>query len=449
MAKYLNEAGTRQLISNIKTKLDSKVNLSGATMTGGLVAPSLTASSSTTTSLVALNNGNIIIKAPTTSSTNLTFANRTSNPSITFADSTETTSAALIYRDNSLNLIGKTANAYFTAPNIKATGSFYGNLSGNASTATTTSTASKVANKLTFKNVKSANLEYDGSTAVTIDKTAIINILGYAPTDVESALEYKGILNDKNILPNSTDTKNGDVYVIGTGGTLTVNSSDKVNTTINSNSDPDVEAGDMIVAYKTVDTVSWTVIQKNIDGAVRSTTSSTDNAIARFSGTTGKIIKNSTATIDNNGSFKLKGHMTLDPAYDSAHNLYNQGLRINQASDNWAGVFLGGDKDSNNGQSVWVIARRGTKGTVSGEIGDLTLEYGDATGNGLTLPAGDGDPKWKGNKIWHAGNDGSGSGLDADKLDGQDSTYYTNAANLSSGTILNARLPERLKDYSN
>lgn len=447
MAKYLNEAGTRQLISNIKTKLDSKVNLNGATMTGGLVAPSLTASSSTTASLVNLNNGNIIIKAPTTSSTNLTFANRTSNPSITFADSTETTSAALIYRDNSLNLLGKTANAYFTAPNIKATGSFYGNLSGNASTATTASTASKVANKLTFKNVKSANLEYDGSTAVTIDKTAIINILGYAPTDVESALEYKGILNDKNILPNSTDTKNGDVYVIGTGGTLTVNSSDKANTTINSNSDPDVEAGDMIVAYKTVDTVSWTVIQKNIDGAVRSTSSSTENAIARFSDTSGKIIKNSTATIDNNGSFKLKGHMTLDPAYDSAHNLYNQGLRINQASDNWAGVFLGGDKDSNNGQSVWVIGRRGTKGTVSGEIGDLTLEYGDATGNGLTLPAGDGDPKWKGNKIWHAGNDGSGSGLDADLLDGQDSSYYTNAGNLSSGTILNARLPDRLKEY--
>ena len=27
MGKYLNEAGTRQLISNIKTKLDSKVNL--------------------------------------------------------------------------------------------------------------------------------------------------------------------------------------------------------------------------------------------------------------------------------------------------------------------------------------------------------------------------------------------------------------------------------------
>lgn len=37
--------------------------------------------------------------------------------------------------------------------------------------------------------------------------------------------------------------------------------------------------------------------------------------------------------------------------------------------------------------------------------------------------------------------DGAGSGLDADLLDGQSSTYYTNASNLSSGTVSTARLP--------
>ena len=35
-----------------------------------------------------------------------------------------------------------------------------------------------------------------------------------------------------------------------------------------------------------------------------------------------------------------------------------------------------------------------------------------------------------GNRIWNAGNDGAGSGLDADLLDGQDSSYYTNVAAL-------------------
>ena len=43
--------------------------------------------------------------------------------------------------------------------------------------------------------------------------------------------------------------------------------------------------------------------------------------------------------------------------------------------------------------------------------------------------------------IWHAGNDGSGSGLDSDTLDGQEGSYYTNASNLSSGTIPAARVP--------
>ena len=39
------------------------------------------------------------------------------------------------------------------------------------------------------------------------------------------------------------------------------------------------------------------------------------------------------------------------------------------------------------------------------------------------------------NKVWHAGNDGSGSGLDADLLDGQDSAFFRNASNLNAGTF--------------
>ena len=44
-------------------------------------------------------------------------------------------------------------------------------------------------------------------------------------------------------------------------------------------------------------------------------------------------------------------------------------------------------------------------------------------------------------KIWHAGNDGSGSNLDADKLDAQHGSYYRNASNLNAGTVPDARLP--------
>src|SRR5690606_26097598 len=49
--------------------------------------------------------------------------------------------------------------------------------------------------------------------------------------------------------------------------------------------------------------------------------------------------------------------------------------------------------------------------------------------------------KWRGNAIWHAGNDGSGSGLDADLLDGQHGSYYRNASNLNAGNLNIARMP--------
>lgn len=54
---------------------------------------------------------------------------------------------------------------------------------------------------------------------------------------------------------------------------------------------------------------------------------------------------------------------------------------------------------------------------------------------------------WSGNTVWHSGNDGTGSGLDADLLDGQDSTYYRNAGNLT-GTISDARLPAAMSNKS-
>jgi hypothetical protein len=45
-----------------------------------------------------------------------------------------------------------------------------------------------------------------------------------------------------------------------------------------------------------------------------------------------------------------------------------------------------------------------------------------------------------GDTAWHAGNDGSGSGLDADKLDGQEGSFYRNASNLNAGTVPAERL---------
>ena len=44
-------------------------------------------------------------------------------------------------------------------------------------------------------------------------------------------------------------------------------------------------------------------------------------------------------------------------------------------------------------------------------------------------------------QVWHEGNDGPSSGLNADLLDGEEGSYYRNAGNLNAGTIPTARLP--------
>jgi hypothetical protein len=70
--------------------------------------------------------------------------------------------------------------------------------------------------------------------------------------------------------------------------------------------------------------------------------------------------------------------------------------------------------------------------------GYLIFGNGDSTALGRS---GTGALTYGGNTIWHAGNDGSGSGLDADLLDGQDGAYYRNASNINAGTIGDAYIP--------
>jgi hypothetical protein len=69
---------------------------------------------------------------------------------------------------------------------------------------------------------------------------------------------------------------------------------------------------------------------------------------------------------------------------------------------------------------------------------DGTIET--ATGYTLNLNSGTGSVSINSNTAWHAGNDGAGSGLDADLLDGQQGSFYTNASNITTGTLPVAQL---------
>jgi hypothetical protein len=83
------------------------------------------------------------------------------------------------------------------------------------------------------------------------------------------------------------------------------------------------------------------------------------------------------------------------------------------------------------------ITMRPWKDDTGGPAHQIALGDGDDI-RYRTGTQGSGWSSW--NKIWHSGNDGSGSGLDADLLDGKDSSFFTNAGNLSSGIVPVARL---------
>lgn len=61
--------------------------------------------------------------------------------------------------------------------------------------------------------------------------------------------------------------------------------------------------------------------------------------------------------------------------------------------------------------------------------------YNSSDGDLGKLASANGTLQWKSNTVWHAGNDGSGSGLDADKLDGYQATSLFRESLLSAQSL--------------
>ena len=75
--------------------------------------------------------------------------------------------------------------------------------------------------------------------------------------------------------------------------------------------------------------------------------------------------------------------------------------------------------------------------TISGlpvieAFADYTVVMGRYGQNDFKINGADGVVTIRGNTVWHAGNDGASSGLDADLLDGQHGSYYAAASSLSN-----------------
>lgn len=120
-------------------------------------------------------------------------------------------------------------------------------------------------------------------------------------------------------------------------------------------------------------------------------------------------ISNGNTTFNNNGNQDntsktvINGRLIVNPYY-STEQSYSEGIRVNRAKNGWANIILGGDNGSSTGTSstTWLIGHRGANGAKSGsggangvnltgKINDLTIEVNSSSGQGLTLPATQGE----------------------------------------------------------
>ena len=113
---------------------------------------------------------------------------------------------------------------------------------------------------------------------------------------------------------------------------------------------------------------------------------------------------NYTGTLD--GRYVKKSGDTMTGALNFANNTWNK------VGDD---VYMGDHNQTN------YFCLKANSGTTVG-----INFYNSSDGDLGKLASANGTLQWKGNTVWHAGNDGSGSGLDADLLDGNHSTYYPN-----------------------
>ena len=145
--------------------------------------------------------------------------------------------------------------------------------------------------------------------------------------------------------------------------------------------------------------------------------------------TTGKLVIG--GTYGNNAYSSVSSTRLLFGGGDSdAQGNYYIGTNL----ENYGGNYTKLDLRWHTG--IRIGAQPGYGGTRIYNNEDLsTLLFSVGRGDGHTRVES-GNLYVQGNLAWHQGNDGSGSGLDADLLDGQQGSYYSNYNNLSNRPTL-------------
>lgn len=208
----------------------------------------------------------------------------------------------------------------------------------------------KAADSLDLNSEKIINL---GSPSNSTDAAT----KGYVDSVATGLLEYKGVI-DCSSNPNYPAAEVGDVYIVSVAGK------------IGGASGVVVEPGDMIICYidnaggdQAAVGLDFNIIQANVSGFVSGPTSATNEAVALFDGTTGKVIKNSAVTISEAGNIITSG------------SLGSTGSRVVK------GWFI--DLQVTNAISGSITGNAATVTTNANLTGDVT-----STGNATTISSG-------------------------------------------------------------
>jgi hypothetical protein len=123
--------------------------------------------------------------------------------------------------------------------------------------------------------------------------------------------------------------------------------------------------------------------------------SGTANCIPKF--TDASTIGDSVISQAASNKTTIGGKLVVNAGADTSQGNCDEGIRI-LPQNGWSEVFFSNNTDIT-GSGGWIIARRGSAGTTSGAIGDLTIEYGSWQGTGLTLYANGNRPTWNNKEL--------------------------------------------------
>ena len=252
-----------------------------------------------------------------------------------------------------------------------------------------------------------------------------------------------------------TDTTNNpDFYIENNNGEFRVVDGTNAASRFSIHSDGHVDVVGNLDALGGIDVTGNIAVSGTVDGRDLATDGSKLDGIesGATADQTASEILTLIKTVDGSGSgldadtldgISSASFLRSDAVDSSSENITINGLRVGgwTHSNSFKGIF-----HTNQTGTEYMMISSDTHTYISATTGyNVYIRNGnnDST-NQLIVGSGNDALTWRGNKVFHAGNDGSGSGLDSDLLDGQEGSYYRNASNINAGTISDARLPNSI-----